>query len=87
MASTSIGAATTSTCFATTRTARSLIREAKMWQAAQDDCKTCGACAYVSYLKAAFHAPEIPVVVVELGYRSDRDTCGEPSDQQHVVTW
>jgi len=64
-----------------------LIREAKMWRAAQDDCKTCGACAYVSYLEAAFHAPEIPVAVIELGYRSDRDTCGEPSDQQHVVTW
>jgi hypothetical protein len=64
-----------------------VIREAKKWQAGLDDCKTCGACAYLSYLKAAFHAPEISVIVVELGYRSDRDSCGEPSDQQHVVTW
>lgn len=58
------------------------IREAKGWQAPPHN-----ACDYPAFLANAYHAPEITVVVVELGYHSASDMCGVPSDQLHVVTW
>lgn len=48
---------------------------------------TAGACNFPSFLRAAYHAPQLPVVVVQLAYRSPSDACGVPSDQFHVVAW
>ena len=58
------------------------IRPAVGWQA-----PVRSNCDYPAFLANAYHAPEIPVVVVELGYRSPSDMCGVPSNQLHVVTW
>ena len=57
-------------------------RDAKGWQELPH-----GTCTYPSFLATAYHAPEISVVVVELGYRGGSDACGEPNHQFHVVTW
>jgi hypothetical protein len=43
-------------------------------------------CDNPAFLRAAFHAPELAVVVVQLAYRGS-DSCGVPSDQFHVVAW
>jgi hypothetical protein len=46
-----------------------------------------GACDYPAFLRAAYHAAELSVVVVQLAYKSPSDACGAPSDQFHVVAW
>ncbi|HTR49695.1 MAG TPA: hypothetical protein VMJ10_03245 [Kofleriaceae bacterium] len=43
-------------------------------------------CENPAYLAGAFHAAEINVIVVELAYKGS-DTCWEPGNQLHVVTW
>jgi len=43
-------------------------------------------CANPAYLAAAYHAPDINVIVVELAYKGT-DTCWEPGNQLHVVAW
>jgi len=48
---------------------------------------TAGACNFPSFLRAAYHAPQLSVVVVQLAYRSPSDACGVPSDQFHVIAW
>ncbi|MEP6861866.1 MAG: hypothetical protein ABJE66_14665 [Deltaproteobacteria bacterium] len=46
-----------------------------------------GTCDFPSFLRAAYHAPQLSVVVVQLAYKSPSDACGVPSDQFHVVAW
>ncbi|HEY1557377.1 MAG TPA: hypothetical protein VGF94_21225 [Kofleriaceae bacterium] len=43
-------------------------------------------CENPAYLAGAYHAPEINVIVVEIGYKGS-DTCWEPGDQLHVIAW
>ncbi len=43
-------------------------------------------CHNPAFLRKAFHAPDINLIVVEIGY-SGTDTCWEPGDQFHVVVW
>jgi hypothetical protein len=43
-------------------------------------------CSNPAFLRSVFHAPELPVVVVQIAYRGS-DSCGVPSDQFHVVAW
>lgn len=43
-------------------------------------------CDNPAFLRSAFHAPELTVVVVQIAYRGS-DSCGVPSDQFHVVAW
>jgi hypothetical protein len=62
-------------------------RGAVAWEApAHQVCATCEPCANPSYLAAAFHARGINAVVVEIGYRGN-DSCWEPGNTFHVVTW
>ena len=50
-------------------------------------CAQCPPCDNPAYLAGAFVAPSVPgVALVQIGYRGT-DTCWEPSDQFHVVTW
>ncbi|MEO6772015.1 MAG: hypothetical protein ABI467_03225 [Kofleriaceae bacterium] len=46
-----------------------------------------GTCEYPAFLRAAYHALQLRLVVVQLAYRSPSDACGVPSDQFHVVAW
>ncbi|MDB4957587.1 MAG: hypothetical protein JWO36_5156 [Myxococcales bacterium] len=44
------------------------------------------ACSNPAYLSNAYHATDISLLVVEVGYHGT-DTCWEPGKQLHVVTW
>jgi len=43
-------------------------------------------CTNPAFLRAAYHAATIHLVVVDIAYRGT-DTCWEPADQWHVVAW
>jgi hypothetical protein len=43
-------------------------------------------CHNPAYLRKVFHAPDVNVLVVEMAYHGT-DTCWEPGDQFHVITW
>ena len=45
-----------------------------------------GPCSNPAFLANAYHAPEISVLVVELGFTGS-DLCWEPGNQPHVVAW
>jgi len=63
-------------------------RDGHAWLAPKYESKAgAGTCTYPSFLRAAYHAPQLPVVVVQIAYRSPSDACGVPSDQFHVVAW
>jgi hypothetical protein len=49
-------------------------------------CAQCPPCENPARLDAFYKAPEINVVVVRITY-GGTDTCWEPPDQLHVVTW
>lgn len=49
-------------------------------------CPTCPPCENPAFLDGVYHAEGINVLVVQIGYRGT-DTCWEPADQLHVVTW
>jgi hypothetical protein len=49
-------------------------------------CATCQACSNPAYLANAYHATDISVLVIEVGYHGT-DTCWEPGHQHHVVVW
>jgi hypothetical protein len=49
-------------------------------------CPNCTPCENPAYLDGVYHAPGINLLVVQIGYRGS-DTCWEPADQMHVVTW
>ena len=49
-------------------------------------CAGCQACSNPAYLANAYHATDISVLVLEVGYHGN-DTCWEPGNQLHVVTW
>jgi hypothetical protein len=49
-------------------------------------CPNCEVCENPAFLAGVFHATEINVLVVEIGYKGN-DTCWEPCDQLHVFTW
>ena len=61
-------------------------RDGHSWHAPDHESKA-GPCNFPSFLRAAYHAPQLPVVVVQLAYRSPSDACGVPSDQFHVIAW
>ena len=61
-------------------------RDGHTWLAPPHE-STAGACAYPAFLRAAYHAPTLSVIVVQLAYRSPSDACGVPSDQFHIVAW
>jgi hypothetical protein len=43
-------------------------------------------CENPAYLAGAYHAPDVNVIVVEIGYKGS-DTCWEPGHQLHVIAW
>jgi hypothetical protein len=49
-------------------------------------CPTCPPCENPAFLDGVYHAIGINVLVVQIGYRGT-DTCWEPADQMHIVTW
>ena len=49
-------------------------------------CPTCPPCENPAFLDGVYHAEGINLLVVQIGYRGT-DTCWEPADQMHVVTW
>ena len=49
-------------------------------------CPTCPPCENPAFLDGVYHATGINVLVVQIGYRGT-DTCWEPADQMHIVTW
>jgi hypothetical protein len=49
-------------------------------------CPSCAPCENPAFLDGVYHATGINVLVVQIGYRGT-DTCWEPADQMHIVTW
>lgn len=49
-------------------------------------CAQCDPCENPTFLEAVYKAPDVNLLVVEIGYRGT-DTCWEPGEQFHVVTW
>lgn len=49
-------------------------------------CPGCTPCENPAFLDGVYHAENINVLVVQIGYRGS-DTCWEPADQMHVVVW
>ena len=47
-------------------------------------CPGCTPCENPAFLDGVYHAEDINVLVVQIGYRGT-DTCWEPADQMHVV--
>ena len=43
-------------------------------------------CENPAHLDGVYHATDVNLLVVQIGYRGT-DTCWEPADQLHVVTW
>jgi hypothetical protein len=63
-------------------------RDGHGWLAASHESKAgAGPCDFPAFLRAAYHAPQLSFVVVQLAYKSPSDACGVPSDQFHVVAW
>ncbi|MBV8760619.1 MAG: hypothetical protein JO257_25225 [Deltaproteobacteria bacterium] len=51
-----------------------------------EPCPKCPPCENPAHLDGVWHANEINVLVIQVGYRGT-DTCWEPADQMHVVVW
>jgi hypothetical protein len=49
-------------------------------------CPNCTPCENPAFLDGVYHAEGVNLLVVQIGYRGT-DTCWEPADQMHVVTW
>lgn len=49
-------------------------------------CPTCEPCGNPAFLDGVFHATGINMIVVQVAYVGT-DTCWEPGDQVHVVSW
>jgi len=69
-------------------TDQSLLTESGLpWLAPEHKpCPTCEPCANPAYLANVYHADAMNLFVVELAYKGT-DTCWEPGNQLHVVTW
>jgi hypothetical protein len=62
-------------------------RDATAWAVpSHKPCPQCDECTNPPFLAAAYHARGINTLVIEIGYRGT-DTCWEPGDAFHVVTW
>jgi hypothetical protein len=62
------------------------IVDGKAWLAKQHTPVAGLTCENPAFLKAVYHATGINVVVVQIAYHGT-DTCWEPADQLHAVTW
>ena len=59
----------------------------RSWRApAGQRCAGCEPCENPAYLYSVYKAKQVNAIVVEIAYRGT-DTCWEPGNQLHLITW
>ncbi|HSD88914.1 MAG TPA: hypothetical protein VLB44_15405 [Kofleriaceae bacterium] len=49
-------------------------------------CPACDPCANPEFVREVYAADDVDALIVDIGYRGT-DSCWEPGDQLHVITW